>query len=81
MVKIGMVGGKFGNKSKNTSVHGTGKFLRGRVVKRSRRIRELATRDLLGQVHCWTSPLSHKLWGGSERITVGMFCRNKFNFC
>ena len=31
MVKMGMVGGKFGNKSKNTFIHGTGKFLRGRV--------------------------------------------------
>ena len=69
---MGMVGGKFGNKSKNTSVHGTGKLLGGHDLKRSRRIRELPTRDLLGQVHCWTSPLSHKFWGVSDRITVGI---------
>ena len=31
MVKMWMVGGKFGNKSKNTSVYGTGKILRGRA--------------------------------------------------
>ena len=38
---------KFGNKSKHTSVDGTGNFLWGRILKLSRRIRELATRDLL----------------------------------
>ena len=46
MVKMGMVGGEFA-RNRNTSVHGTETFLRGRVLKLSRRIRELATRDLL----------------------------------
>ena len=39
----------------NTSVHSTGEFLRGFVLKLSRRIRELATRDLLDQVNCITN--------------------------
>ena len=69
MVKIGMVGGKFGNKSKHTSVHGTGNFLE-RLC--SRRMRELATRDLLdksivGQVHCHTNS-----GGVYDRIIVGI---------
>ena len=34
-------------RNQNTSVHGTETFLRGRVLKLSRRIREFATRDLL----------------------------------
>ena len=63
---------KFGNKSKHRSVDGTGNFLRGRVLKLSRRIRELATRDLLdksivGQVRCRTNS-----GGVSYRITVGI---------
>ena len=33
--------------NQNTSVHGTGIFLRGFVLKLSRRIRELEKRDLL----------------------------------
>ncbi len=46
MVKMGMVVGNLA-RNRNTSVHGTGKFLRGHVLKHSHRIRELATRDLL----------------------------------
>ena len=58
---------KFGNKSKHTSVDGTGNFLRGRVLKLSRRIRELATRDLLDK-----STVAQTLGGVSDRITVGI---------
>ena len=65
MVKMGMVGGKFGMISK----HITGNILMN--------IR--AGFGSWRHVTCWTSPLYHKLWGCFDRITVGIaeffFCR------
>ena len=59
-------------RNRNTSVHGTGHFFTGRVLKLSRRIRELATRDLsdksiVGQVNYRTNS-----GGVCDRITVGI---------
>ena len=54
-------------RNRNTSVHGTGKCLRGRVLKHSHRIRELATRDLLDK-----SIVAQTLGGVSDRTTVGL---------
>ena len=64
---------KFGTKSKNTSVHGTGKFLSGRVLKLSRRIQELATLDLLDKsILLDKSVVAQTVGGVSDRITVGI---------
>ena len=55
--------------NRNTSVHGTGTFLRGRVLKHSHRIRELATRDLLDKLI-----VAHTTGGVSDRTrpTIGL---------
>ena len=61
------------NRNRNTSVHGTAKWLRARVLKLSRRIRELATHALLDN-----SIVAQTLRVVSDGIAVGIAEINSF---